>query len=77
MTTPAATTPTTGTDVRGRFVWHELMTTDPEGAQKFYRSITSWGTAPFEGSEPPYTMWMNGQAPVGGVMELPEHLRSA
>jgi predicted enzyme related to lactoylglutathione lyase len=76
MTTPTTTTTTTGTDVRGRFVWHELMTTDPEGAQNFYRSITGWETAPFEGAETPYTMWMNGQAPVGGVMQLPEDLRS-
>ena len=56
----------------GRFVWYELVTTDPEAAQSFYRNVIGWSTAPFEGGEIPYTLWMNGDAPVGGVMELPE-----
>ena len=61
---------------RGEFVWYELMTTDPEAAKKFYSDVVGWGTAPFEnGSGMDYTMWMKGEAPVGGVMELPEEAR--
>ena len=52
---------------RGRFVWHELMSTDPNGAQTFYQKVVGWATAPF-GDDGSYTLWMNGQAPVGGVM---------
>src|SRR5688572_16400218 len=61
----------------GRFVWHELATTDPGAAQKYYKKVIGWGTAPFEGSDPdkPYTMWTSGQTPQGGVMELPEMAR--
>ena len=61
---------------RGEFVWYELMTTDPAAAKKFYTDVVGWGTAPFEnGSGMDYTMWMKGEAPVGGVMELPEEAR--
>ncbi|MGH7563035.1 MAG: VOC family protein [Gemmatimonadota bacterium] len=56
----------------GRFVWYELMTTDLQAAQSFYTDVIGWSTAPFEQSEVPYTLWMNGEAPVGGVMALPQ-----
>ena len=56
---------------RGRFVWYELMTTDPAQAQAFYTDVVGWGTAPFEGGPMPYTMWMKGDAPVGGVFQIP------
>lgn len=56
----------------GRFVWYELMTTDPQAAQSFYTDVIGWSTAPFEGAEIPYTMWMSGDAPVGGVMAQPQ-----
>src|SRR5688572_17718935 len=52
------------------------MTTDPAAAQKFYGKVVGWGTAPFEGSDPPYTMWMAGDAAVGGVMDIPEEARA-
>jgi len=56
----------------GRFMWYELMTTDPGGAEEFYTAVTGWGTAPFDGAgDMPYTMWMQGEAPVGGLMQLP------
>lgn len=55
----------------GRFCWHELMTTDPAGAKDFYPKVTGWGTEEWDGGPTPYTMWMNGQEPVGGVMALP------
>ncbi len=60
---------------KGRFVWYELMTTDPDSAKGFYQNVVGWGTAPFEGGPegmPPYTMWLNGETPLGGLMELPE-----
>ncbi|MGH7718104.1 MAG: VOC family protein [Gemmatimonadaceae bacterium] len=59
---------------RGRFVWYELMTSDPEGAKKFYTGVTGWGTTPFEGM--PYTMWTNEETPMGGLMQLPAELAS-
>lgn len=61
---------------KGRFVWYELMTTDPEAAEAFYKDVMDWGTTPFEGGPTPYTVWLNGQTPIGGLMELPPDLRS-
>lgn len=59
---------------RGRFVWYELLTTDPDGAESFYPAVLGWGTddfdVPVEGM-PPYRMWTVGEAPMGGMMELP------
>jgi predicted enzyme related to lactoylglutathione lyase len=56
--------------VRGRFVWYDLMTTDPAKAIEFYTQVTGWGTSVWEGPMP-YTMWTNGGAPIGGVMKMP------
>lgn len=54
----------------GRFVWYDLMTTDPTAAQAFYSEVIGWKTQPFEGS--PYMMWVGSQGPLGGVTALPE-----
>ena len=62
-------------NIRGRFVWHELMTTDPEAAKAFYTAVIGWGTQPWEGGDQPYTMWTWGETPMGGVMELPREAR--
>lgn len=64
-------------DVQGRFVWYDLVTTDPEATQSFYREVTGWGTMPWEGAEEPYTMWTNGEAPIGGIMRLPAEAAAA
>ncbi len=67
--------------VRGRFLWYELLTSDPKAAQKFYTKLIGWSAAPFEvpgaPSDNPYSMWMNGEAPVGGFIQLPEEAQKA
>ena len=61
----------------GRPLWYELMTTDPTAAEKFYRAVVGWSSAPFEQSPQPYTMFMrSGEIPVGGVMKTPEGLNA-
>lgn len=61
----------------GRFVWYELLTKDTEAAKAFYTDVVGWTTQPFEGSGQPYTMWVAGEAPIGGLMQLlPEHEKS-
>jgi predicted enzyme related to lactoylglutathione lyase len=62
--------------LKGRFVWHELMTTDPKGAQAFYPAVTGWAAAPW-GNDGKYSLWMNGEAPVGGCMALPGEVQAA
>ncbi len=57
-------------EVRGRFVWHELLTTDTAAAAAFYAKVLPWRTQP--SSMPGYTIFMAGGAQVGGLMTLPD-----
>ena len=57
-------------DFRGRFVWHELMTTDLAAAGDFYSKVVPWKTEP--SGMPGYTLWVSGKTQAGGLMELPE-----
>jgi len=65
-----------GAEARGRFVWYELMTSDSDAAIDFYSKVIGWGTAVWEGGTTPYTVWLNGETPVGGVMPLPEEVKA-
>lgn len=40
-----------GNEVRGRFLWYELLTMDPEAATGFYTRVIGWGTTQWEGGE--------------------------
>jgi predicted enzyme related to lactoylglutathione lyase len=57
-------------DVRGRFIWHELLTTDTAAAATFYAKVLPWRTQP--SNMPGYTIFMAGGAQIGGLMALPE-----
>ncbi|HEY4217236.1 MAG TPA: VOC family protein [Gemmatimonadaceae bacterium] len=63
------------TNSRGHFAWHELVTTDPHAAAAFYPHITPWTTQPMD-DMPDYTLWMNGETPVGGVTKAPDQSAS-
>jgi len=56
-------------EILGRFVWHELLTTDTAAAAAFYTKVVPWRTAP--SSMPGYTIWMAGPTQIGGLMALP------
>jgi predicted enzyme related to lactoylglutathione lyase len=60
-------------DVRGRFVWHQLMTRDVPGAKKFYSRLVGWKTLPWP-LDPAYTVCHAGAGPVAGIMEIPADL---
>ena len=57
-------------EIRGRFVWHELMTTDTGAAGDFYSHVVPWKTE--DSGMPSYTLWMSGKYRAGGLMALPE-----
>jgi predicted enzyme related to lactoylglutathione lyase len=65
----------TQTVPRGRFVWHELMTTDPNAAIGFYTKVVGWTVQPFP-DDPSYRMWAANGVALGGVMELPQEARN-
>jgi predicted enzyme related to lactoylglutathione lyase len=58
-------------DSNGKFIWYELMTTDTQAAEAFYRDAIGWTGK--EGGPPgkPYTILHAGEAPIGGLMTLP------
>lgn len=58
--------------VLGRFVWHDLMTTDPGAAQSLYAALAGWGTEPWPDPGNPYVMWTVDSDRVGGTMRLPD-----
>jgi predicted enzyme related to lactoylglutathione lyase len=62
-------------DIRGRFVWHELLTTDTAASAAFYQKALPWRTQP--SSMPGYTIWMAGQTQIGGLMALPAEAAGA
>lgn len=58
---------------QGRWVWCELLTSQPGKAQDFYTrvvgwSVEDWSEAP---ADQPYHMWSGDHGPVGGLMQLP------
>jgi uncharacterized protein len=57
-------------EIRGRFVWHELMTTDTDAAGDFYSGVVPWKTQ--DSGMPSYTLWMSGKYRAGGLMALPD-----
>lgn len=57
-------------EVRGKFIWHELLTTDTAAAATFYAKVLPWRTQP--SNMPGYTIFMAGGAQVGGLMTLPD-----
>ena len=50
-------------NLKNGFVFHELMTTDVEGAKSFYQKITGLTVMPG-----PYPMLMDGKQPVAGLV---------
>ncbi|MCB9868742.1 MAG: VOC family protein [Planctomycetes bacterium] len=53
----------------GRFVWHDLMTTDAAKAQQFYTQLFGWQIheVPMPGFT--YRMVMCGSGPIGGIVQ--------
>lgn len=67
----------TDTTSRGRFVWYDLLTTDPSAAADFYTKVAGWGTQNWGSGEKPYTMWTAQDAPIGGVMQMGVEMQGA
>jgi predicted enzyme related to lactoylglutathione lyase len=55
----------------GAFSWIELMTTDVEGAKKFYTQLFGWETEDMPMENMSDTITKIGDEGVGGIMPLP------
>ena len=62
--------------IRGRFLWHELVTADLKAAGRFFAKIADWKT---EGSEqiPDYQMFVAKTGPMAGLVALDAQSRAA
>jgi len=53
-------------DVQGKFLWHELLTTDPGTAGAFYGKVLGWTPQAWD-RDPSYTVLLTPKGPVGGM----------
>lgn len=56
-------------DVRGRFMWHQLLTRDVPGAKDFYTTLVGWKAQPWA-FDPNHTVCTAGDVPTAGIMEF-------
>jgi predicted enzyme related to lactoylglutathione lyase len=54
--------------VRGRFVWHDLLTPNSAGAHEFYRKALGWETQAWD-QDRSYLMFAGPNGPIGGTIE--------
>jgi predicted enzyme related to lactoylglutathione lyase len=59
----------------GHFAWYELLTTDVAAASTFYGKVVGWAAKDESTRDLAYTVLTAGDAPVGGLMYLPEEGR--
>jgi hypothetical protein len=61
----------------GAFSWFELMTTDVDGAKKFYSNLFGWTMEEYPMEGMAYTVVKAGGEDVGGIMHLPPQAAGA
>lgn len=54
-----------------KFVWYELMTSDPQAAEIFYKKVIGWDAKDAGMPTGPYTIVSAGTLMVGGIMAIP------
>ena len=60
-----------------KFVWYELLTSDPAAAESFYHDVVGWNAQDSGVPGMSYTILHAGAIPIGGLMALPEAARAA
>ncbi len=63
--TPVASPPT-GVHHQGKFVWHDLLTTDVASAKKFYGELFGWSFR----EQGRYTVVLNNDQAIAGIVKL-------
>src|SRR5881409_184969 len=56
----------------GVFVWDELVTTDADGAQRFYSEVFGWTTSDMGPDFGGYRIFNRGETGIAGLMTLPD-----
>src|SRR3989442_9693489 len=63
-------------NVRGRLVWHELLTTDTKAAAAFYKQVAGWATKGWPPDPSSYTLFVTKNVPRAGLMILPQEAKA-
>jgi predicted enzyme related to lactoylglutathione lyase len=58
-------------DEKPRFIWYELMTSDQEAAEAFYRAVVGWKMVDAGQPRMRYTILSAGDRGMGGLLALP------
>lgn len=58
----------------GKFVWYELLTTNPKAAAAFYGKVFGWRVDAGKDADMPYMHINVGAHSIGGIMALPKEL---
>jgi predicted enzyme related to lactoylglutathione lyase len=66
----------TTADILGRFLWHDLMTTDQGAASAFYPKVVGWKSQPWEDNSS-YQVWMTSNGASGGTSLLSPEAKNA
>jgi predicted enzyme related to lactoylglutathione lyase len=53
-------------DVHGKFVWHELLSTDPQAVAPFYSRVLGWKIQTWD-KDSSYTLWLGSKGPAAGA----------
>ena len=62
--------------IRGRFLWHELVTADLKAAGRFFTTIADWKTEGWD-QKPDYQMFVAKTGPMAGLAVLDAQSRAA
>ena len=65
------------TSAHGKFVWYELATRDMGEAKAFYAQILGWAAREVPQLGRPYSLLTVGDAPVAGLMPLPDEAEAS
>lgn len=60
---------------QGEFCWNELMTSDVSKAKEFYTNLLGWTCQDHSMKDMTYTMFTKGEKTVGGMLQVPDHLK--
>lgn len=64
------------TNREGTPIWYELMTTDPDAAEKFYGSVMGWTFEKMQGDPGGDYLIASAEGdPVAGIMRTPDHAK--
>jgi predicted enzyme related to lactoylglutathione lyase len=66
---PPVTTEPTNTVITGKFVWHDLLTSDPDAAQRFYGDLMGWDFQPGDNGDRQFIIAHHDGEPIAGILD--------